>query len=217
MRFIHKWSYALAKLLAIKVNESHEKRRVFYFGFLIIIGALVKGVLLVGISLLFGSLLPSLVAVLVFATFRMIGGGYHMDTYGKCIAVSLGLFILAGTITQYTYSYWNFISVLTLLLVTIMIASYVTLKWVPKDTPNKRITEEEAIRKFKRLGIYYILCWSLLCFGMMIFKLPRYELYIIAGSFGFLLELFSISPIGYSFFDWVNGKVDIKVKKTTHR
>lgn len=215
MRFIHKWSFICARYLTKQINENHEKRRVFYYGFQVIIGALVKIILLVGISLLFGSLLPSLVAVTVFGSFRMFGGGYHMNTYGKCIAISLGLFILIGILAQYTYKYWINSELIILVIVTLITALFVTFKWVPKDTPNNPITEVKKIQKFKRLSIIYILLWASVMWVLIYFNVAKHELLVISAGFGFLLELFTISPIGYSFFDKINGKVDlITLKKS---
>jgi accessory gene regulator B len=215
MRFIHRWSFLCARYLTMQLKENHEKRRVYYFGFQIIIGAMVKGILLVAISLLLGSLIPSLIAVLVFGSFRVLAGGYHMDTYGKCIAISLGLFILTGTFTQYTYTCWQLPYVLTLIAITFFTALYVTKKWVPRDTPNKPITKPEEIKKFRRLSFIYIFIWLIAALALLCFKIGLYEKYLVAGCLGLLLELFAISPIGHKFFDKISGKVDqLQNKKT---
>jgi accessory gene regulator B len=209
MKFIHKWSFFCARYLAGQMNENHEKRRVYYFGFQLVIGSIVKGVLLVALAALFGSLLPTLLSVLIFGSFRLLGGGYHMDTYGKCIAVSLGLFIVFGIVTQYTYSYWKEPELVCFIAITLITAIFVTIKWVPKDTPNKPITNLAEIKKFKKLSSFYILVWLICMLTIFYLKMSKYELYIIAVCVGFLLELFSISPLGHSFFDKVSGKVDV--------
>lgn len=209
MRFIQKWSYSCANYLMRQLNESHEKRGVYYYGFQVIIGALVKGILLLAITLLLGTVVPTLVTVLIFSSLRMIAGGYHMDTYGKCIATSLGLFVLAGLIDKYTYQYWDIKYVIALVIVSFITGLWVATKWAPCDTPNKPITKPEEIRKFKRLTVIYVCLWLVAALALTYFKLNMYALAI---CFGFLLEIFTVTPAGHVFFDKISGKVS-KIKK----
>lgn len=204
MRFIHKWSYVCANYLMKQQKESNEKRRVYYYGFQIIIGAMVKGILLTASTLLLGTFVPTMVIMLVFASLRVIAGGYHMDTYGKCIATSLGLFLVAGVISQYTYRFWSSELVVIFTILSFIIGLFTIIKWAPSDTPNKPITEPEEIRKFKRRSIIYVFVWL---GAISLFTYFKLHMLIIAGCFGLLLEVFTITPLGYRFFDVISGKV----------
>jgi accessory gene regulator B len=166
MRFIQKWSYGCAKKLALILNENHQKKSVYYYGFQIVIGAIVKGIMLVGISLVLGVLLPTLIITVTFASLRMLAGGYHMDTYGKCIFVSLGLFIVSSLVANYTYANWQGVHIILLILVTFILGLYVLIRYAPKDTPNKPITSPDEIRKFKRLSIMYLFVWGAVVSGL---------------------------------------------------
>ena len=205
MRFIQKWSYSCANYLMHQLDENHEKRGVYYYGFQVIIGALVKGVLLVAITLLLRTLVPTVIAVFTFSALRMLAGGYHMDTYGKCIATSLGLFVVAGLIDKYTYQYWGIIFVIAFVAVSFIIGMMIILKYAPKDTPNKPITKPEEIRKFKNLSITYMFAWLILASVLVYSKL---DLYVLAICFGMLLEIFTVSPLGHNFFDRISGKFE---------
>ncbi|MCX7922445.1 MAG: accessory gene regulator B family protein [Clostridia bacterium] len=213
MRFIHTWSYSCANYLMQQLNETHEKRRVYYYGFQIVIGALVKGVLLVTASLILQTLIPTLVGVVIFAILRSSAGGYHMDTYGKCIFTSLGLFLILGALTQYTYKFWDISYVITLIMLSVLIGVLISLKWAPADTPNKPITKIEEIRKFRKLSIATVILWGIAAMVLIYFK---YNMYAIAGCLGLLLELFTITPAGNSFFDKISGKVD-HIKNNTDK
>lgn len=125
-----------------------------------------------------------------------------MDTYGKCLLVSMGFFIMAGITAQYTYNYWNTIYIAVLIAVTIITGLYVLIRYAPKDTPNKPITEPQEIRKFKRLSIVYLSVWLIAVAVLTVFKL---NLYALALCFGVLLELFAITPTGHKFFDMINS------------
>lgn len=203
MRFIHTWSYKCAHYLMHQQGENHERRRVYYYGIQIIIGAIVKGVLLVSIGLLLGILKPTLVAVLVFASLRVLAGGYHMHTYGKCIVASLALFIFAGLITQYTYQYWHTSHVIVFTALVFLLGLFVILKWAPADTPNKPITDPGEIRKFKILSTLHIIVWVCLS---TVFIVLGHNMLVIAGSFGLILEVFTVSPIGHRFFGFISGE-----------
>lgn len=209
MRFIHALSYRGADFLMKQMNENHEKRRVYYFGLQIVIGALVKGLLLLSLALVTGTVLPSITIVVVFASLRTIAGGYHMNTYGKCIAVSLGMFIACAIISRYTYQVWNTPLTLVFILSTFISCLMCLIKWAPADNPNRPITKVEEITKFKRLSILYITVWLFAALIAVYFNL---YMFVLAGCFGVILEVFSITPVGYRFFDRIEHGLDA-VKK----
>lgn len=216
MRFVNKWSYACAHQLAGAMNENHQKRSVYYFGLQIVIGSLVKGVILISVALLLGVLIPTLLIAFTFATLRMAAGGYHMDTYGKCLFVSLGLFITAALIAQYTYSYWNFMWLAVLLVPAFILGFYVIIRYAPKDTPNKPITDPRDIRKFKKLSIIYLsVCLAVIA----VLTVLGLNMYVLSLCFGVLLELFTVTPAGHKFFDMIKHGMNFKPaanKKALH-
>jgi accessory gene regulator B len=188
-----------------QLKENHEKRGVYYYGFQVIIGALVKGVLMIAITLILGTLIPTLTAVFVFGSLRMMAGGYHMDTYGKCIAISLAMFIVSGLIVQHTYQSWSMSYIMVVAVISFIAALIVIIKWAPADTPNKPITKPEEIRKFKRMSFTYVF---VLLIAMVMLAVYRFNMYALAIFFGLILETFTITPAGYRFFDSISGKVD---------
>lgn len=210
MRFVHAWAYACSNYLMVQMKESHEKRRVYYYGFQIIIGGAVKLAFLILISLLLGSLIPTLLISLFFATLRVIAGGYHMNTYGKCMFTSLGLFLAAGLVTRYTHEFWSEGAMLGFAAFCFLAGLFVVYRWVPRDTPNRPITEPEEIRKFRRLSFIYMLLWGALTLYL---SLNGSNMAALSASFGLLLELFTVTPAGYRFFDWVSGEVTRAAKQ----
>lgn len=211
MRFVQKWSYSCAKQLAAVLNENHNRKAVYYYGFYIVFASLVKGIILISISLLLGMLIPALLIVFVFGSLRMLAGGYHFDTYGRCLFISLGLFVAAALITQYTFQYWNIVFVIIFLTLVFAISLYVLIKYAPKDTPTKPITDPVEIKKFKKLAIVYLGIWFIVCSVLTLLNLKMYAL---ALSFGVLLEIFSVSPVGHSFFNLIKTGLDNKSKIT---
>ncbi len=209
MRFISKWSYAGAKNLAGIMNEDHKKRFEYYFALQLILGESVKTVILFSISLILGIFVPTLLIAATFVLLRMIAGGYHMDSQGKCLYVTLGIFVSTPLIAEYTYRYWNFNSVTLLIIITFLLGLYTLGKYAPKDTPNKPITNVKKIRKLKLMSLAYLLLWFIITVILIVY---HFRLAAICLSFGVLLELFVISPIGHRFLDLFNYGFNNKLK-----
>jgi accessory gene regulator B len=199
MRFIHKWSYSSAKYLTKVLNQNHAQRRVYNFGFLVVYGALVKGVLLFGTSLLLGTFIPTLIITVTFAALRTRAGGYHMDSYGKCILTSLAMFLIAGLISKYIPHDFVGMLILPIFISSIFWASI----YAPRDNPNRPITEDWEIKKFHRQSIIYA---SLFCVISIALLFGDHADYSLAVAFGVGMEMFSITPAGFRFFDWVAGE-----------
>jgi len=203
MRFVQKWSYACAKQLAAGLNENHQKRAVYYYGFYIIIGALVKGFFLLSAASVFRVLIPTIVVTFTFASLRVFAGGYHMTTYGRCLFASMGLFIASALIAKHTHEFWSIHMIAVLIAMIFIIGCFILLKYAPKDTPNKPITEPEKIKMYKTLSLTYLFVWGILSALLLYFN---YKMVILCMSFAIILELFSVTPIGCKTFSLIDGK-----------
>jgi accessory gene regulator B len=204
MRFIKTWSFACANYLTKQLNENHEKRGIYYYGFQIVIGSVVKGIILILVSLLLGALIPTLLLTAVFVSLRVLAGGYHMDSYGKCAITSIGLFVVFGTMIQYTYEIWPSPIILATLAAVAIYAFYSAYRWAPKDTPNKPITKPEQIKKLRILTFTHLIIWLPLTYTLIYFEIKMIALCLI---FGILISIFIITPEGHRFFDMIKGKM----------
>lgn len=207
MRFIQKWSFACANHLCLECNENHQKRSYYYFGFQILIGTLVKVISVLVSGLLLGILIPELLIVFVFCSLRMLAGGHHMNTYEKCISVSLILFSSTGLIAKHIYIYCNFSHIILLTALSFIFGLYALTRYAPKDNPNKRITDPKEIKKFKTLSIIYLFTW--LGVTMLLFK-NNLNLYAISLCFGLLLETATVTPTWHKIFEIINEKFTFK-------
>lgn len=209
MKFIRKWSYACASGLATAREENRQKRLIYYYSLQVIIGAIFKGIVTILLALLLGIFVPMMFIILVFVSLRMLAGGYHMDTYVKCLVVSISLFVAAALISQYTYTHWSLMCVFAFIAMTFIFGLYVLVRYAPRDTPNKPITDPKEIRKFKTLSILHLFVWLVVTVFLTYFKL---KLYVISLCFGVLLELFVITPTGHKFFDWIKHGLNRKTR-----
>ncbi|NJD02934.1 MAG: accessory regulator AgrB [Ruminiclostridium sp.] len=203
MRVINTLSYKLAHSLSAELNHTHEKKRVYYYGFQIVIGGLVKGILLVLLAFLLGILHSTLSVLFFFAALRIVAGGYHMDNYNRCMFTSFGIFILLGLMVEHTYIYWNFTLLVALSVSAFAAALISSVKWAPADTPYKPITDPKKRKNLKILSIIVVFAWLAADIILIINKL---NFYVLAGCSGMLMAAFIISPAGYRFFDFISGK-----------
>ena len=195
-----------ARKLASKVPNEYptveDQVQVYEYGLMAILGSLVKGFLLVAISSLFGVLLLSLVTTITFSSLRVLAGGYHLSTFKSCMIMSLTQFIGSALIIIHTYQYWSIQNIYSLLFFCILMTLYIIFRYIPRDTPNKPITDILEINKFKKWSFYYLLSWTIM---MTIFLLLGWKLIVIASCFGLLLELFSISILGQIVYSIINN------------
>jgi accessory gene regulator B len=109
------------------------------------------------------------------------------------------MFLVCGLIAKYMPS--NITK--PLVFVSMFTAIFIVQIFAPKDNPNKPITEEWEINKFNKQSV--ILTFLLFATSMLLLKF-NFHIYASAICFGVVLEIFSITPAGFRFFDWVAGK-----------
>jgi len=178
MRFINALSYKSADYLMRQMNGNHESRRVYYYGFQIVIGALFKGLLLLLLAFITGTMLSGFDDSSGICNTKVNCRGYHMKTYGKCIAASLGMIILAALISKYTAHMLNQISLIAIVVLSFVFSSASLIKWAPADNPNRPITDKKEIKKFRILSMIYIVIWLVLSLTLVYFK----QKYVCAGT-----------------------------------
>jgi len=185
------------KLDLEKIKSRDDLLGLYSYGIMVFVGLLFKGPLLIIISIVFGIVIPIIFLATTFSSLRVIAGGYHMQTYLRCWIVSFITFIGSALIIKYTLQYWSIQNIFSLFIFCILMTLYIILKYVPRDTPNKPITEPSQKSKFRKWSLLYLISWTMI---MTIFLLFNLKLIIIASCFGLLLELFSISNVGYGLY-----------------
>jgi accessory gene regulator B len=200
---IIKLSNMCGKWLASKVTNDkfptkEDQIQVYAYGFQVILGSIFKGVLLLVTGWLLGVLFPVIVVATTFSSLRILAGGYHEKTYLRCIIASLLQFFAGAFIARYLSNYQlNIIIQISTLFVIILLAIYIIIKYVPRDTPNRPIKNQVDIKRFKRMSLIYMLIWSII----MAFSIHNDLTLLVFSSYsGLLLELFSVSKLGNELF-----------------
>jgi accessory gene regulator B len=155
------------------------------------------------VSLILGAFLPTMVLMVSFSLLRLVTGGYHMDTFGKCAIVSITIFAAGGVLSRYTYQYTSIIPVIMLILLCFIIELFCIIKYSPRDNPNRPITNAKEINKFRKMAVFNLILLVIINVILIIYNEYMYSLSV---SLGISIAAFIISPIGYKFFDLINGR-----------
>ena len=177
-----------------KIKTTEELIGVYNLALMVPVGAVFKGLSLILLSLILGVFWQVIVVVLTFMSLRSIAGGAHFSSYNKCAIFSLIQFIGIALIAKYTLQYLSIQNIYSLLFLCILTGLYIIYRYIPRDTPNKPITNILQRSKFRRWSLYHILIWASI---MTIFIFLNLKIIVIASCFGLLLELFSCSNVGH--------------------
>jgi len=201
----------VAELLARELNIEQREADTIRYGLEIILGALMKGVIIIAVSYWLGVIPYVLVALVTLGSLRILSGGVHCNTYGRCLVFTLALGVIIAKTSIVIDSYFNNNSLLLLVVLTTVTGLYSVKKWAPVDTPNKPINRKEKREKFQKLSISYVFSWSAF---MILFIYTRSDVQstiplALASIGGFLAQVFSLWPIGC----YLIGKFDYILSK----
>lgn len=190
MKIIQKISYRSANFLTSELQQGHQKRSEYYFGFQVIYQAAIKVSVLTLIALILGTLKPTLFIVLSFTSLRFFAGGVHMDTYAKCLLITLAAFVPASLICKYLIlaQQTSFI----IILCTAAIVALIIILWAPKDSPVNKIAAK-AKKTLKIASMLLITVWSILGIILNLSGMTEMSASICCGL---LIEASTILPAG---------------------
>jgi accessory gene regulator B len=193
---IHDFAVKLGTIIAAELKIT-ERQAIITYGLEITIGALVKLICFLVLSLALGIFPQVITAVLASGVFRLAAGGAHCTAYYRCLVSSLITFLGIGALARYLA---NYSLPLEIIVTSVTIWSLViVLRWAPADTPAKPVTSP-AQRKGLRLasgsiiGIY-------LATGLCA---PLPADLILAISLGFFIQASTITPAGYHWIETVD-------------
>ncbi|MDP4120981.1 MAG: accessory gene regulator B family protein [Bacillota bacterium] len=196
MKFIQRWSYGLANGLMLSMNESHAKRYTYYFGLQVWIGGAVKITVLLLTAALLNCLAPAIAIFISFAVLRTYAGGFHMDTYGRCIASSMILFMASAVFIQYEVCHLQTYPLLILAIISASVSFYCISKYCPVDHKNKPVEDADKPR-LKHIALTTVAAEFFIAIILLFFRDKLFSLGII---FGIILEISSIIPAGQKFY-----------------
>ena len=210
---IHRWAKQLSAYLKSELDLDPARLNVLAYGLEAILGALVKLLAFTTLPLLLGIGPATWVAAGAAVFFRLPAGGAHCGAFDRCLISSLVIFMLAGTVgvllTRQIY-FLPFPFALTVL----ALAAVAVMLYVPADTTARPVINRREKRRLKAwafsvLGVYLLLYLS---FG----KTVSHEL-VTAGGLGLLIQIFTVTPLGYRALDVLDRFLTVVLGNLTRR
>lgn len=199
MKFIRQMAYHKAKKNSINLKTNHQKRNEMYFGYQVLYGGIFKGIVFILSAFLLGILKPALTIIAFFALIRISAGGQHMESFTRCLIISCVLFLGLGFILKYINL--SIEEIITLSIIVFSILFYIIIRYAPRDTPYKPITNQSQI---KVLRIISIGISGILMIIQIIFITNESTYIAFAVCLGLLMGAFFVSNIGYKFFNFID-------------
>ncbi|PKM47545.1 MAG: hypothetical protein CVV03_02705 [Firmicutes bacterium HGW-Firmicutes-8] len=201
-----------AQYLGRELNFDQKDAETVRYGIEIILGAFIKGLFIIVISYWIG-IIPYVLAV--FATssiLRLLSGGVHCSTYGRCLVLGTAMMVLTGWASLIISPYVRKDLMLLLIMLTALTGLYFVKKYAPADNCNKSITKEAKRVRYKRLSLFFVITWTVVIAFVIIicWESPSTYSLVLASIGGFLGQIFSLCPAGYRLIgsiDNVLGKI----------
>ncbi|OPX88504.1 MAG: putative accessory gene regulator protein [Pelotomaculum sp. PtaB.Bin104] len=169
------------------------------YGMEIILGALIKGLVLITTSFLLGIQVQVIIAFICGSLLRLTSGGAHCTSYLRCLGCGLVVYLSIGKSAIYLEKLQaidHFPTVLFLCVIMILCACL----WAPGDVPYRPMNQKESLF-FKGLSILLIAGWTAIAY--LVFNKVNFS-FIMSSLLALLVQTFSFSPPGY----FIIGKID---------
>jgi|GEM_PF-542502 len=183
----------IAESLGSQLKTDDDVIAVYAYSLEILLGSAVKLMLIITVASMFHILIPALLFLFTFCLFRWLGGGVHASTYLRCMMIVLLLTLgmaYAATLPV------NTLQVLILYGLSLLIAIYVIIRWVPAGTNKRRINDAAKRLRQKKESLCALAVWSIVVFSCI---LDHHNCYATAVILGSLCSSFFIMPVGYQF------------------
>lgn len=139
-------SSKLADLLVRNKIVAIEDREVYIYGYEILISSVIGvfSVILLGVFL--NSFVESLLFLIIFVTIRQCSGGYHANSYMKCIVSFVAVYVFVIIVLHFVLPYYS----LFIWAILSVVCMSVILDLAPIENPQKPLTAEIKSRNRKR-------------------------------------------------------------------
>lgn len=201
--------YKLAEYFGEKLAEAlqydQDQKEVITYGLLAIIQFIIVMTLIIVLSSLLGTVVPSLILSFSVSALRVNAGGAHLSSIWVCSMTGVVICIVMPTVikllggqsidTTVLFAVTNIILLLTL---------WVVAKKAPVDHPNKRITSAEKRKELKRKSLIVVAIYFLLS---NFFIIRGLNIYVLCMLFGVVWQSFTMISVGHNFLKFLEARL----------
>ncbi|MGB9825097.1 MAG: accessory gene regulator ArgB-like protein [Desulfofundulus sp.] len=193
---IHNLAGRFASWLSRELQQE-QKAALIAYGLELLLGALVKLVCFVALTLLLGILPQAAAVVLTSTVLRLAAGGAHCSAYYRCLVTSLTTFTVLGFVARRLAS--TGVPGTGIALAAACFALIAALIWAPGDTPAKPITRETYRRTLKKISLLVPFLYV-----AVVWLVPVRDDLVAASALGLAFQAFTVTPAGYRTIEWLD-------------
>jgi len=201
----------IASHMAEVTELENEKIDTLRFGMEIILGALIKGIVLFSLAYILGILPHVTIALATAGLFRMVSGGAHCTSYGRCLTFGVLVYLFLGRFSLVVEPFLTLEIVTGLAGCVTFAAILCTIKWAPGEVPYRTMDGQREITMFKILSLFYLILWL----GLILYVVSKIDCSIsLAAILALVVQTVSFTPWGYGLTASADG---LMVKLTNGR
>jgi accessory gene regulator B len=181
--------------------SKEDLTEIFEYAFKAIYGESAKLIIILLIAYVLNILIPVMIVASIFVSLRTIAGGFHMDSFMKCLVITASLFVIPTYLVQKLISIHSFdnIELVLITIVTYILCYWLAHKYAPKDNPNKLITDVNKVKALKqKTKLYLTIVGIISLILILLLHNPTIILFICVGQ---LVEIYTITPVGVKNYD----------------
>jgi accessory gene regulator B len=184
-----------------RLLTQEELIEIFQYGFRGFYGDSSKFVIILAIGYLLNIFIPIVFVTLMFMSLRAIAGGLHMNSYMKCLIVT----IIWLTVPTYIVNKiaiihtFNNIELGFIIIINYTVCYILAHKYAPKDNDSKPIDNLDKEKMLKKktkiyLGIMVVL-------NLAIVHIVSDPMIILSICLGQLIEIYTLTPLSLLFWN----------------
>jgi len=176
----------------------------------VILGGIIQGTIIMGISYLLGIAPQVLMVLATLSVLKLLSGGVHFSTFGRCTAFSASMAISIGYLATLIAPYMDKKAILQLVILTALTGLYFVSRWAPADNPSKPITGEEKRETYRKFSLLYVVFWAAaVALSAYIYGDKVLALSLITASVGGLLaQTISLHPLSFRLINTIEHMLD---------
>ena len=167
---------------------TQKDKDIYKYGFEILLSSIIGILLVLVFGMAAGSLITSLIFILVFCSLRFKCGGYHANSYISCNIVFVTVFMVVLLIEKFSENVA--ISPPTFILI-FLLGLFVMYKYAPVENVNKPLDEDEKKSGKRQSFVLYIVWWVV---GVVLYKIAYSVMVALAAS---LLMVIILMLVGF--------------------
>lgn len=161
------------------LNFDDDKEEVIVYGAILFLNISIAVLCVMVLGFLFGVLYEALLFSLIVAILRKYSGGAHASSPGRCAIIGAVFSVGAGVLINKILFSINSNLVISFSILLLIISFFIVYKNAPVDSINKRITNVELRKRFRKNSIKIVSVALIIVVALFICYLFSFDIFYI--------------------------------------